>query len=421
MASRDGTDAPTKTFQPPEVGWQVELAGIGWALEPMEPALGLDLVADLSGSAPAHPPHSNPADDLVPACRRLDLLRFEVECGGWVRGRVGQSTSSAIAARLGQDTAANRRENAIRADHVANIPRVRPLIREQTNCAEACEAQHRAIGESARAEGLRDGGQSQARRRCHDGKSEARTTAITRHEGRIDCAAVDPAGRCRHQAEGGRNRRGAHERRRRPPRQLLVNQGQFSLDLVHVRGAFYSGPRQRANLNRPLAVLYIGAMTRELTAFEVLEIAEKMERDAARFYRKAAGMYNDAKISKLFAELAQWEKRHIQVFADMKDRFTEQAWELGRFDLDRVDAARLDVPPAVFDEYSDPAKELTGNETRADVLKLAIKKERHTIGYYTALTEFTLGQDNIEVVKAVIEEEKRHVRILVQSLSQTAG
>lgn len=157
-------------------------------------------------------------------------------------------------------------------------------------------------------------------------------------------------------------------------------------------------------------------MTRELTAFEVLEIAEKMERDAARFYRKAAGMYNDAKISKLFAELAQWEKRHIQVFAEMKDRFSEQRWELGGFDLDRVD-----VPPAVFGDSSDPAKELTGNETRTDVLKLAIKKERHTIGYYTALTEFTLGQDNIEAVKAVLEEEKRHVRILAQSLSQTAG
>jgi rubrerythrin len=28
-------------------------------------------------------------------------------------------------------------------------------------------------------------------------------------------------------------------------------------------------------------------MTCELTAFEVLEIAEKMEREAARFYRKA--------------------------------------------------------------------------------------------------------------------------------------
>lgn len=162
-------------------------------------------------------------------------------------------------------------------------------------------------------------------------------------------------------------------------------------------------------------------MARELTVSEVLEIAEKMERDAARFYRRAAGMYHDAKISKLFADLAQWEKRHIQVFEEMKDHFSERTWEGGRFDLDRVDAARLEVPPAVFGDTSDPAKELTGRETRTDVLKLAIQKERQTIGYYTALTEFTLGQDNIEAVRAVIEEEKRHVRILVQSLRQAAG
>jgi rubrerythrin len=162
-------------------------------------------------------------------------------------------------------------------------------------------------------------------------------------------------------------------------------------------------------------------MTRELTAFEVLEIAEKMESDAARFYRKAAGLYRDPSISKLFSELAQWEKRHIQVFAEMKGRFSEQAWDVGRFDLDRVSTARLDVPPAVFDEHSDPAKELAGNETRADVLSLALKKERYTIGYYTALTEFALGQDNIRVIKDILQEEKRRVKILVQSLTQATG
>ncbi len=54
-------------------------------------------------------------------------------------------------------------------------------------------------------------------------------------------------------------------------------------------------------------------MTCELTAFEVLEIAEKMEREAARFYRKAAGMYHDPSLSKLFSDLAQWEKRHVRI------------------------------------------------------------------------------------------------------------
>jgi rubrerythrin len=161
-------------------------------------------------------------------------------------------------------------------------------------------------------------------------------------------------------------------------------------------------------------------MTRELTAVEVLQIAEEMERDAARFYRKAAGLYRDPSLSKLFSQLAQWEKGHAQIFADMKEHFVGQPWESGRFALDGVSAAHLDVPPAVFNEHSDPAQELTGRESRAHVLKLALKKERYTIGYYTALTEFALGEDNLKVIKAILQEEKKHVRILAQSLEQSA-
>lgn len=162
-------------------------------------------------------------------------------------------------------------------------------------------------------------------------------------------------------------------------------------------------------------------MTRELTAFEVLKIAEQMERNAARFYRKAAGLSRDPSLSKLFSELAQWEKRHLQVFADLKNRFPEQAWEQGSFDPERVNVAHLEAPPAVFDEHSDPAKELTGHETRAEVFDLALKKERYTIGYYTSLTEFALGEENTNVIRSILEEEKRHVRILVQSLRQSMG
>ena len=162
-------------------------------------------------------------------------------------------------------------------------------------------------------------------------------------------------------------------------------------------------------------------MTRELTAFEVVKIAEQMEQNAARFYREAAGMYNDPALSKLFSELAQWEKRHVQVFAEMKDQFPEQAWAQGAADPERVDVSGLDAPPAVFDEHSEPAKELTGNETRAEVFNLALRKERYTIGYYTSLTEFALGRENIKVIKNILQEERKHVRILVQSLRQTTG
>jgi hypothetical protein len=99
----------------------------------------------------------------------------------------------------------------------------------------------------------------------------------------------------------------------------------------------------------------------------------------------------------------------------------EQAWAQGSSDPDRVDVSRLDVPPAIFDEHSDPAQELTGRETRADVVRLALKKERYMIGYYVSLTEFALGRENIKVIKNILQEEKEHVRILMQSLRQTTG
>jgi rubrerythrin len=162
-------------------------------------------------------------------------------------------------------------------------------------------------------------------------------------------------------------------------------------------------------------------MTRELTAFEVVKIAEQMERSAARFYRKAAGLYDDPSLAKLFSELAQWEKRHIQVFADMKNQFAAQTWEGGSSGPERVDVSRLEVPPAAFNEHSEPAKELTGKETRVEVLNLALKKERYTIGCYTSLTEFALGPENTQAIKGILQEEKKHIRILMQSLRQTAG
>jgi rubrerythrin len=155
-------------------------------------------------------------------------------------------------------------------------------------------------------------------------------------------------------------------------------------------------------------------MTRELTPLEVLQVAAEME-------RKAAGMYDDPRISKLFSDLSQWEKRHMQVFAAMKDRISEQRQGRGSLDLEPAPSSQPQVPLAVFSEYSDPSRELTGAETKADVFRLAIQKEKQTIAYYTSLTEFALGEDNLQVIKDILQEERRHVKILAQSLEQTTG
>lgn len=161
-------------------------------------------------------------------------------------------------------------------------------------------------------------------------------------------------------------------------------------------------------------------MSRELTGTEILETAERMEQNAAKFYRRAAGMYGDAKISKLFSDLAQWEKRHVEVFAEMKERLSKQSWGLGQYGSERPDASRPRMPTAVFPDRADPGQELTGRETKADVLRMAIQKEKDSIAYYTSLKEFVLGAEDVRAVKDILGEEERHVRILTQSLEQIA-
>ena len=161
-------------------------------------------------------------------------------------------------------------------------------------------------------------------------------------------------------------------------------------------------------------------MSRELTGVEILEIAEKMEQNAARFYRKAAGMYQDPKISKLFSDLAQWEKRHVEVFAQMKKRLSQQAWGLGQYGAERSGSTLSQTPVPVFPEGADPAARLTGRETKADLLRMAIEKEKESIALYASLKKSVPDRDDSRAVGEILDEEERHVRILTQSLEAIA-
>lgn len=161
-------------------------------------------------------------------------------------------------------------------------------------------------------------------------------------------------------------------------------------------------------------------MSRELTGAEVLGVAEKMEQNAARFYRRAAGMYKDPKISKLFSDLAQWEKRHVEVFAEMKKRLSQQAWGIGHYGAERSSSSGSQTPVPVFPDGADPAKELTGRETKADLLRKAIAKEKESIACYTSLMESVPDKEDVQAVKEILDEEERHVRILTQSLEGMA-
>jgi rubrerythrin len=160
-------------------------------------------------------------------------------------------------------------------------------------------------------------------------------------------------------------------------------------------------------------------MTVALNAFEVFEIAGQIERNGAKFYRKAAELLNEPDIRNMFLELADWETRHEQIFIDMgkqlskpnkKSRVCEP--EKKQFD------PKLMACLTVFGTGSEPVHRLRSLENTSEVLKRAIEKEKDTIAFYEGLKDFAPARDDKNKVDDIIEEEMRHINILNQALKQ---
>lgn len=159
-------------------------------------------------------------------------------------------------------------------------------------------------------------------------------------------------------------------------------------------------------------------MNTELTAVEAIEIAESIERNGAKFYRQAAGLCKDHHVSTLFVELAQWENQHLKVFEQMKKRYADRDRPPDYLGDGRGDGfkARAMAGLAVFGIQPDPTKDLSGGESRTDVLNLAMEKEKDSIVFYSGLKDFLADPKDVKALEDVIAEEMKHIRILTQSL-----
>jgi rubrerythrin len=159
-------------------------------------------------------------------------------------------------------------------------------------------------------------------------------------------------------------------------------------------------------------------MVVEFNAFEVFEIAEKIERNGAGFYRSAAELFDDSRARNLFLKLVEWELAHEQVFAGMRKELSAQGPEMRTFEAenDVVFDAQSMAGLAVFGNRMNPAVELTGKESLTDILKCAIEKEKDTIIFYTGLKDFISAEAGKDKITDIIKEEMHHVRILKESM-----
>lgn len=155
----------------------------------------------------------------------------------------------------------------------------------------------------------------------------------------------------------------------------------------------------------------------EFSAGEVLEMACQIERNGARFYRKAAQAVG-ADVKQKLLDLAAMEDDHLATFTSMLEGLSSQQRTAPVCDPDdeAVLYLRAFADTRVFDAKADPSEKLSGSESLQEILQRAIGLEKDSIAFDTGIREMVpdkLGKDKID---GIIKEEMSHVATLAQEL-----
>ncbi len=153
-------------------------------------------------------------------------------------------------------------------------------------------------------------------------------------------------------------------------------------------------------------------------AEETLEMACQIERNGARYYRRAAELVKTPDGSQMLLELAAMEDDHEAAFAAMKQYVSGQSGALGELTDEAVHYLKAIADGHIFPVGEDPAENLPEGISMKEVLRRAIGMEKDSIVFYLGIRDAmpaALGRDKVEMI---IGEEMRHVAILSDWLSE---
>ena len=154
-------------------------------------------------------------------------------------------------------------------------------------------------------------------------------------------------------------------------------------------------------------------------AFEIFEMAEQIERNGIKFYRKAAKNISDQNVCQMLLDFAGMEVNHEKTFAGMRHELLEKEQDSTVFDPENEVALYLQAMANghVFDLSRDLSEQLKGNETAEEILKFAIDAEKDSIVFYLGLKDFVPVKAGKDKVESIIKEEMSHIALLNRRLS----
>ncbi len=141
---------------------------------------------------------------------------------------------------------------------------------------------------------------------------------------------------------------------------------------------------------------------------EIFEIAEQIERNGAKFYRKAAKSA-EGENRDLLLRLAEMEDDHEKTFAAMRAESAKAGREPTVFDPDDQAALYLQsvADGKVFG--SDPSEDLSGNESIKDILTTAVGLEKDSVIFYQSMKGAMSKVIGAKSLDGIIKEEIGHI------------
>jgi len=161
-------------------------------------------------------------------------------------------------------------------------------------------------------------------------------------------------------------------------------------------------------------------METKFNVFEILQIAEKIEHNGAKFYLKTAELLDDPELRDTYYKLANWKARHEKILAQRRKRFSEKTGEFGTFDPDNYVLSNPQVMAglAVFAIKPGSPKAPTGQESKEQIFKDAIRRAKEAIVFYHGLKDFARDPASEDTIETIIKEENRYIRLLTEQLEQ---
>ena len=160
-------------------------------------------------------------------------------------------------------------------------------------------------------------------------------------------------------------------------------------------------------------------MYSKISAYEISQIAIGMEEDGFQFYQQASKYAGNEKIKAVFLKLANDEIEHKNEFAgkDFARYFGEVSDSVMEMDRYIKDMFKTKIFPSVTNA-KEHAHHIKNDE---EALLLGVEQERRAIKFYTELKRLAASKDAGVAIEEMIQEEKKHLKILLDIIVELHG